>query len=183
VTQRGNRREAIFFEEGGQAIYLDLLAEQADKHEVQVWAYCVMPNYVHLILVPAHAEALGLAVGETHRRFTNFINARGRWSGHLFQSRFASVVLDDDNFVRAKTYRPTRSGRRPRSEVNVDRQLNLLKQVSCPPVPLRPRPLNMTRSWHTETYLPGVKPSRCQPAQYRQSINLTAHSHEPKYAQ
>ncbi len=104
VTQRGNRREAIFFEDGDQAIYLDLLAEQTAKHEVQVWAYCLMPNHVHLILVPAHAEALGLAVGETHRRYTNFINARGRWTGHLFQSRFASVVLDDKHFVRAVRY-------------------------------------------------------------------------------
>ena len=104
VTQRGNRREAIFFEDGDQAVYLDLLAEQAAKHEVQAWAYCLMPNHVHLILVPAQADALGLAVGEAHRRYTNFINARGRWTGHLFQSRFASAVLDDDHFVRAVRY-------------------------------------------------------------------------------
>jgi putative transposase len=93
VTQRGNRREAIFFEDGDQAIYIDLLAEQARKHEAQVWAYCLMPNHVHLIVAPAHAEALGLAIGEAHRRYTNFINARGRWTGHMFHSRFASVSL------------------------------------------------------------------------------------------
>ena len=104
VTQRGNRREPIFFEEGDQAIYLDLLAEQTARYDVQVWAYCLMPNHVHLILVPAHADSLGLAVGEAHRRYTNFINARGRWTGHLFQSRFASVVLDDDHFVHAIRY-------------------------------------------------------------------------------
>jgi REP element-mobilizing transposase RayT len=53
-----------------------------------------MPNHVHLILKPTEADALGRAVGEAHRRYTNFINARGRWTGHLFQSRFASVVLE-----------------------------------------------------------------------------------------
>ncbi len=104
VTQRGNRREPIFFQEGDQAIYLDLLAEQTTKHQVQLWAYCLMPNHVHLILVPAYADALGPAVEEAHRRYTNFINARGRWTGQLFQSRFASVVLDDDHFVRAVRY-------------------------------------------------------------------------------
>ena len=88
VTQRGNRREAIFFEDGDHEIYLDLLAEQALKADVAVWAYCLMPNHVHLILKPAHADGLGRAVGEAHRRYTNFINARGRWTGHLFQSRF-----------------------------------------------------------------------------------------------
>jgi putative transposase len=104
VTQRGNRREAIFFEDGDQEIYLDLLGEQTLKAGVAVWAYCLMPNHVHLILKPTHADDLGWAVGETHRRYTNFINARGRWTGHLFQSRFASVVLDDIHLVRAVRY-------------------------------------------------------------------------------
>jgi putative transposase len=63
-----------------------------------------MPNHVHLILVPADADALGRAVGETHRRYTNFINARGRWTGHLFQSRFASVALDHTHLMRAVRY-------------------------------------------------------------------------------
>ena len=104
VTQRGNRREAIFFEDGDHEVYLDLLAEQARKFGVAVWAYCLMPNHVHLVLKPAHSGDLGHAVGEAHRRYTNFINARGRWTGHLFQSRFASVVLDDLHLIRAVRY-------------------------------------------------------------------------------
>ena len=104
VTQRGNRREAIFFEECDQAVYLDLLREQTSKEDAAVWAYCLMPNHVHLILCLTHADGLGRAVGEAHRRYTNFINARGRWTGHLFQSRFSSVVLDDTHLVRAARY-------------------------------------------------------------------------------
>jgi len=104
ATQRGNRREPIFFENGDQEIYLDLLAEQTLKAGVEIWAYCLMPNHVHLILKPAHADGLGRAIGEAHRRYTNFINARGRWTGHLFQSRFASVVLDDIHLTRAVRY-------------------------------------------------------------------------------
>ena len=104
VTQRGNRREAIFFEDGDHEVYLDLLAEQTLKADVAVWAYCLMPNHVPLILQPGHADDLGRAVGEAHRRYTNFINARGRWTGHLFQSRFASVVLDDLHLIRAVRY-------------------------------------------------------------------------------
>src|SRR6202453_577365 len=56
VTQRGNRREAIFFEDGDQEIYRDLLAEQTCKAGVEVWAYCLMPNHVHLILTPKRAD-------------------------------------------------------------------------------------------------------------------------------
>jgi putative transposase len=113
VTQRGNRREAIFFEDGDQEIYRDLLAEQTRKAGVEVWAYCLMPNHVHLILTPTRAEGLGQAVGEAHRRYTNFINARGRWTGHLFQSRFASVVMDDVHLMAAVCYvslNPVRAG-------------------------------------------------------------------------
>jgi len=104
VTQRGNRREAIFFKDGDHEIYKDLLAEQADEWQVEVWAYCLMPNRVHLILNPATADALGRAVGEAHRRYTNFINARGRWTGHLFQSRFASVAMDEAHLLAAVRY-------------------------------------------------------------------------------
>ena len=104
VTQRGNRREAIFFEDGDYDIYRDLLAEQTRKTGVEVWAYCLMPNHVHLILTPTRADGLGLAVGEAHRRYTNFINARGRWTGHLFQSRFASVAMDEAHLMAAVCY-------------------------------------------------------------------------------
>jgi len=113
VTQRGNRREAIFFEDGDHEVYRDLLAEQIQKAQVEVWAYCFMPNHVHLILTPKRDDGLGQAVGEAHRRYTNFINARGRWTGHLFQSRFASVAMDEGHFISAVCYvslNPVRAG-------------------------------------------------------------------------
>ena len=58
VTQRGNRREAIFFEDGDQEIYCDMVAEQLRKSDVEVWAYCLMPNHVHLILKPREADGM-----------------------------------------------------------------------------------------------------------------------------
>lgn len=104
VTQRGNRREPIFLEDGDQEIYRDLLAEQAGKCGAEVWAYCLMPNHVHLIVVPHAAASLARAIGETHRRYAHFINARGRWTGHLFQSRFASVAMDESHLIAAARY-------------------------------------------------------------------------------
>ena len=78
VTQRGNRRQTIFFEDGDYALTRDLLAERCRKAGVAVWAYCLMPDHVHLILVPATANGLALALGETHRRYAGFVNARLR---------------------------------------------------------------------------------------------------------
>ncbi|MGA0602719.1 transposase [Caulobacter sp. KR2-114] len=104
VTQRGNRRQPIFFEAGDEAVYCALLGQECRRRGVEVWAYCLMPNHVHLILTPADERGLALAVGEAHRRYTGFINARAGWTGHLFQSRFASVPMDEDHLAAAARY-------------------------------------------------------------------------------
>lgn len=113
VTARGNRREPIFFEDGDQDIYADILAEESGRAGVEVWAYCLMPNHVHLILTPAREDGLGRAVGEAHRRWTSYVNARARWRGHLFDGRFASVAMDEDHLLAAVRYvslNPVRAG-------------------------------------------------------------------------
>src|SRR6202167_4319853 len=102
VTARGNRREPIFFENRDHVVYRDLLAEQAEKAEVEIWAYCLMPNHVHLIAVPGTDDGLARAVGEAHRRYINDINARARFRGHLFQNRFG--VMDDAHLVTGARY-------------------------------------------------------------------------------
>jgi putative transposase len=104
ATHRGNRREPIFFEHGDQDIYCDLLAEHTGRYHVAVWAYCLMPNHVHLILVPNDENGLARAIGAAHHRYTHFINARGRWTGHLFQNRFGSLVMDDAHLVAGVRY-------------------------------------------------------------------------------
>jgi putative transposase len=104
VTQRGNRREPIFFEDNDQQVYLDLLTDQLKKYSVACWSYCLMPNHVHLILVPSDMTGLARAVGEAHRRYTAFIGARERWTGHLFQGRFGSVGMDEAHLLSAFRY-------------------------------------------------------------------------------
>ena len=104
VTQRGNRRENVFFSDADYELYRDLLGQQCGKHGVAVWSYCLMPNHVHLILVPDRGEALGRAVGETHRRYSAVVNARRRVTGHVFQSPYGSVVMDEDHLLAAARY-------------------------------------------------------------------------------
>jgi putative transposase len=104
VTQRGNRRAPIFFEEGDQQVYIRLLAASTRKAGVAVWAYCLMPNHVHVIATPRDEIGLGRAFGEAHRRYTNFVNARAGWTGHLFQNRFASVAMDEAHLIAAARY-------------------------------------------------------------------------------
>ena len=89
VTQRGNRREPVFFQADDYRLYRRLVATAARRAGTAVWAYCLMPNHVHLIVTPADADGLRATFAEAHRRYTGAINARFRWTGHLFQGRLA----------------------------------------------------------------------------------------------
>jgi len=104
VTQRGMRGERLFRDAADYELYRDLLAAACRKGRVAVWAYCLMPNHVHLILVPSEAAGLARALGETHRRYAGYVNARARRSGHLFQGRFASVAMDEGHVLAAARY-------------------------------------------------------------------------------
>ena len=113
ITQRGNRRLPTFLQEGDYGVYLDLMKTWCARHEVEVQAYCLMPNHVHLIAVPASADGLARAIGEAHRRYTCHINRREGWRGYLWQGRFASFVMDEDYFLTATRYvelNPVRAG-------------------------------------------------------------------------
>lgn len=95
VTQRGNRRQPTFFRDEDYALYLALLRHGCRKSETSVWAWCLMPNHVHLVLVPSHSDGLRAALAPAHTRYTMEINRREGWRGHLWQSRFASFPMDE----------------------------------------------------------------------------------------
>jgi len=104
VTQRGNRRQQTFFCDADYQAYVDLMAEWCARCRVEIWAYCLMPNHVHLIAVPETEDGLARAIGEAHRRYTRRINFREDWKGHLWQERFASFPMDEGYLLAAARY-------------------------------------------------------------------------------
>lgn len=113
VTQRGNRRMTTFFRDEDYQEYIGLMAEWCRKCSVEIWAYCLMPNHVHLIAVPESEDGLRRGVGEAHRRYSRMINFREGWRGHLWQGRFASFPMDESYFLAAARYvemNPVRAG-------------------------------------------------------------------------
>ena len=113
ITQRGNRRMPTFLQESDYAVYVDLMRAWCARHKVDIWAYCLMPNHVHLIAVPETLDGLARAIGEAHRRYTLHINRRENWRGYLWQGRFSSFVMDEDYFLTAMRYvelNPVRAG-------------------------------------------------------------------------
>ena len=113
VTQRGVRRMEVFSAPGDYETYRALLGEWCGAAETEIWAYCLMPNHVHLILVPSREDGLRAALGEAHRRYTRHVNTREGWRGHLWQERFHSFVMDDDHLLACARYvelNPVRAG-------------------------------------------------------------------------
>ena len=113
VVQRGNRRQPVFFSTADYKAYLRLMAAWCGQERVDIWAYCLMPNHVHLIAVPGSERGLARAIGEAHRRYTMRVNQRENWRGYLWQGRFSSYPLDEQYLLAAVRYtefNPVRAG-------------------------------------------------------------------------
>ena len=76
VTQRGNRREPVFFGAEDYRLYRRLIAAAARRAGAEIWAYCLMPNHVHLIVTPTDHDGLRATFAEAHGRYTGAINVR-----------------------------------------------------------------------------------------------------------
>ena len=94
VTQRGNRRGAVFFSDYDREAYLACLAEYCLRYDVVVLAYCLMSNHVHLVAVPETLSSLERVLRPLHTRHAQRINRLKGWSGHLWQGRYFASALD-----------------------------------------------------------------------------------------
>ena len=104
VTQRGNARARTFFGDDDYALYRDLLATHCRDANVEVWAWCLMPNHVHLILTPSDPDGLRRALSRVHRTYAGVIQARRKRSGHFWQGRFGAVPMDEEYLAAALRY-------------------------------------------------------------------------------
>src|SRR5215471_8401 len=108
VTQRGNRREPVFFEADDYRLYRRLVAAAARRAGTAVWAYCLMPNHVRLPITPTWRDAGGRArvaddlcrsAPALHRGHQRSVPLDG-----LFQGRFGAVVMDEAHLLAAARY-------------------------------------------------------------------------------
>jgi putative transposase len=113
ITQRGNYRQTVFAEEGDFARYVELLAGFAPKYGLEIWAYCLMPNHVHFVGVPGRQESLARTFNTVHMLYAQYFNRKQKATGHLWQGRFFSCVLDERHLYAAVRYvemNPVRAG-------------------------------------------------------------------------
>ena len=113
VTQRGNGRRVVFETDNDRLVYLSLLHQHATHQRLAILGYCLMPNHVHLILVPQRENSLRVALRNIHGRYASYLNTRQAASGHVWQGRYYSCPMDDYHLWTALRYterNPVRAG-------------------------------------------------------------------------
>jgi len=104
VTQRGNRREDVFFVDTDYRRYLSLLGEYAGSRGLEILAYCLMPNHVHLVVVPANETSLAATLKPVHLRYAQHVNRTRNITGRVWQGRFFSCPMDARHTTAAVRY-------------------------------------------------------------------------------
>jgi putative transposase len=104
IIQRGNRREDVFFSDSDRKQYLEWLKEYCKEHKVEILAYCLMTNHIHLIAVPTTEDGLQKVLKPLHMRYAQKINRERGWKGHFWQGRYFSSPLDGEYLLFATRY-------------------------------------------------------------------------------
>lgn len=99
LTQRGNNRSACFFADEDYAFYLEQLALACKTHVIDLHAYALMPNEVHLLLSAADGQAPSRMMKQLGQRYVQYINRTYRRSGTLWEGRFRSCIMGEENYV------------------------------------------------------------------------------------
>jgi putative transposase len=98
VTARGNRGQAIFFEDRDRVQFLNHLTDVATKLTWWLHAYCLMTNHYHLVFETVHPN-LSLGMQRLNSRYAQWFNQRHGAEGHLFRGRFHAVLVETDSHL------------------------------------------------------------------------------------
>lgn len=98
VTQRGNNRQACFFDDQDRVTYLSLVGAAAVRRSCAIHAYVLMTNHVHLLVTPANPDGVSRLMQDIGREYVRQVNARYRRSGTLWEGRFKSSLVDSERY-------------------------------------------------------------------------------------
>jgi putative transposase len=104
ITQRGNYKQDTFLERSDYEYYLAWLEKYRRKYMLAILAYCLMPNHVHLVVVPEKQDSLARTLRICHTRYSVYFNKKNSVNGHLWQCRFYSCILDERHLYAAIRY-------------------------------------------------------------------------------
>jgi putative transposase len=98
VIVRGNHRQKTFLNQSDYQAYLERLGRYRKRLGITVYAYCLMPNHVHL-LAETGSQPLSRFMQGLQQSYTQYFNRKHRKIGHLFQGRYKAIVCDKDEYL------------------------------------------------------------------------------------
>ena len=99
VIQRGNNRNVIFASEDDFHFYLDCLKTACKSHDVQVHAYVLMTNHVHLLMTPQTECGLAKVMQSVGRRYVQYFNWNYKRTGTLWEGRYKATLIDTKRYL------------------------------------------------------------------------------------
>ncbi len=98
VTCRGIERKEIFKSEDDYKELLSRLTKLAGAEDIKVYAFCLMPNHIHLLVRPLKVT-LSSFMSRLLTGYAIYFNRKHKRAGHLFQNRYKSYVVEEDNYL------------------------------------------------------------------------------------
>lgn len=99
VIQRGNNRGNCFFSDSDYKTYLDCLIDASRRYGLDVHAYVLMTNHVHLLVSPEREDSISRAMQSIGRRFVQHINRSYGRTGTLWEGRHRASPVDQDKYL------------------------------------------------------------------------------------
>ena len=99
VIQRGNNREACFYDEADYKAYLSFLKEAASKYQVVIHAFVLMTNHVHLLATPRDEQGISRLMQAQGRKYVQYFNFTHGRTGTLWEGRYKSTLVDSDSYL------------------------------------------------------------------------------------
>ena len=98
VIVRGNQRQKTFLSDQDYQAYLARLAKYRKKYDYSLYAYCLMPNHVHLLLESSD-QPLAKFMQGLQQSYSQYFNLRHRKVGHVFQGRYKAIICEKDEYL------------------------------------------------------------------------------------
>ena len=98
ITSRGDDRKKIFINETDYQKFLEYLRISQEKFQFYLYAYCLMGNHYHLLLETTQPN-LSRIMQSLNTAYTVYYNVKRKRSGHLFQGRYKSILVDKDSYL------------------------------------------------------------------------------------
>lgn len=99
VIARGNQKQKVFLDDGDRIRYLRFLGEPLEARSIRLWAYCLMPNHVHLLIEQVGNYPLSRFMQRLQSAYTTFFNRKHERVGHLFQGRYKAILVEAESYL------------------------------------------------------------------------------------